>query len=110
MSITLGNPIVITSGTMNTRITDDKIKVGELYWQQPTLESTSTLIITKLTADGITYANMMVETSGESQVLDLPDLWMDRPFCRCMPTGNLYLYLLQEVKMPCKKKHKKGKK
>lgn len=94
MSITLGNPIVITSGTMNTRITDGRIKVGELYWQQPTLESTSSLIITKLVETGITYAEMKVETSGESQVLDLPDLWMNRPFCRCVPTGTLYLYLL----------------
>jgi hypothetical protein len=94
MSITLGNPIIITSGTMATRITPDTIDIAKAYWFQPTLESTSSLTIRKDTQAGVVFANMKCETSGQSQTLDFSNMnnWK-RPFVDCVPTGTLYLHL-----------------
>lgn len=91
MAITYGNPIVATSGTSGL-IVNGRIKVDQLYWHQPTLESTSSLIIAKRTGAGIVYTKMTCETSGESQVIDLNGRWMNDPFLLCVPTGTLYIY------------------
>lgn len=93
MSVTLGNPIVITSGQLNTLITNNNIKVKNLYWFQPDLTSTSNLIISKRNESGITFAEMKCETSGETQIFLVDGDWWHKPFIRCMPTGTLYLYL-----------------
>ena len=93
MGITLGNPIVITSGTLNTKITSEQICVERFYWLQPALGSTSSLILTKQSAAGVELLNLQVETSGVSQVFDLDGKWFKEPFCRCVPTGTLYIYL-----------------
>ena len=94
MSVTLDNPIVITSGTLNTEITNGRILVNQIYWYQPTLTSTSSLWITKKTGAGITYLESRVETSGAgiSQVFTENQWWLD-PYCCCVPTGVLYIYL-----------------
>lgn len=93
MGITLGNPIIATSGTLNTKVTDNNLKIRNLYWFQPTLESTSNLIISKKSEGGITYAELKAETSGETQVFHVDGGWWNEPYIRCVPTGTLYIYL-----------------
>jgi len=94
MAITLGNPIIITSGHMAARITPDTIDVAKVYWFQPTLESTSSMTIRKDTQAGPVLANMKCETSGQSQVMEFVNMnnWK-RPFVDCVPTGTLYIHL-----------------
>lgn len=92
-SITGNNPIIITSGTMNELITNDNSKVERFYWLQPDLSSTSSLVISKGDAGGVVYNVMKAETSGQSQINDLDGKWMDKMFCRSMPSGTLYIYL-----------------
>lgn len=92
MSVTLGNPVVVTSGTLNTLIANDNIKVKNLYWFQPDLSSTSTLIISKKDESGITFAEMKAETSGETQIFMVDGDWWHKPFIRCVPCGKLYIY------------------
>ena len=91
-SITGNNPIVITSGTLNEIITNDNSKVERFYWLQPDLSSTSSFIISKGDAAGSVQVVMKAETSGQSQVVDLDRQWMDKMFCRCVPSGTLYIY------------------
>jgi len=91
MSITGSNPIIITSGTTNTIITNDNVKVKYFYWLQPDLTSTSALIISKGDTTGVVYNEMRVEVSGQSQINKV-DQWMDKMFCRCCPSGILYIY------------------
>jgi len=91
-SITGCNPVVITSGTMNELIVDGTTKVERFYWLQPDLSSTSALIITKKDATGAVLNHMQVETSGQSQINDVDGKWMQDLFCRCVPSGTLYIY------------------
>ena len=92
MSITLGNPIQITSGTLNTTILTQNTKIRRILWSQPTLESTSGLIISKKDAAGNIYLEARCEASGESQFFNIPG-WYRDPYCRCVPTGTLSIYL-----------------
>jgi hypothetical protein len=96
MSIQFGNPIVITSGTMNTLIDNGdnrKFKVKRVQWVNPSAASTSSLKITKYTSSS-PYINMEVgvTTSGISQDMRI-DQWWDNPFIDSMPTGTLYIFL-----------------
>jgi hypothetical protein len=70
-------------------------KIQRLYWEQPTLESSSSLIITKRVTGGMEYANLRCEVSGQSQQMNLGDQWWQDPFIKCVPTGTLYIYLDQ---------------
>ncbi len=89
-----GNPIKVTSGWVESLLAHGQFKIQRLDWEQPTLESTSNLIITKRTTDSkMEYVNMRCEVSGQSQQLTLGDQWWQDPFIKCMPTGNLYIYL-----------------
>jgi len=90
-SITGANPIVITSGTLNESINLDNTKVKMFYWFQPDLSSTSSLILSKGDAAGVTYLVLKCETSGQSQTIK-PHQWMDQLYCRCCPSGTLYIY------------------
>jgi len=92
-SITGANPIIVTSGTMNELISNGNVKVERFYWMQPDLSSTSSLAISKGIASGAVYLEMKAETSGQSQIMDLDGKWMDSLFCRCCPSGTLYIYL-----------------
>lgn len=93
MAITLGNPIIITSGTNATRITAETLDIEKVYWFQPTLESTSNVVIRKDTQAGVALASLKCETSGQSQVMEFQNTrnWK-RPFVDMMPTGTLYIY------------------
>lgn len=91
MAITLGNPIIITSGQLATRITTNNIMIDKIYWHQPSLASTSSLLIKKRGAAGPVVATMTCETSGQSQVLELKRMVNDT-WCECMPTGTLYIH------------------
>jgi hypothetical protein len=95
--VTLGDPIVITSGTLNVPIDPVRyLKVDRVYWLQPTLDSTSSLVICKgnqLTTSSQIYVEAKCEISGQSQLLNLGDNWWEKPFISCMPTGKLYIYL-----------------
>lgn len=90
-SISGYNPIVITSGMTNTLITNDNVKVKHFYWLQPDLSSTSSLLITKGDANGAIYNMMKVEVSGQSQIQKV-DMWCDKMFCACVPSGTLFIY------------------
>lgn len=93
MAITQGNPIIITSGTGATLINGpmDNIKVDRLYWHQPSLSSTSSLVLRKRNNAGPVLAVMTCETSGQSQVLELKR-WANNIFVDMMPTGTLYIH------------------
>lgn len=93
MAVTLGDPIIITSGTLGTRINGprDNIKIARLYWDRPSLGSTSSLIIRKGSATGAVLATLTCETSGQSQTLELKQ-WANNLFCDSVPTGTLYIY------------------
>lgn len=89
-----GNPLKVTSGWTEALLAKGMFKIQRLYWEQPTLESTSNLIITKrLTGATMEYANLKCEVSGQSQQLNLGDQWWQDPYIKCMPTGTLYIYL-----------------
>lgn len=89
-----GNPIHVTSGWTEALLAKGMFKIQRLYWEQPTLESTSNLVITKrLTGSTMQYANMKCEVSGQSQTLNLGDQWWQDPYIKCMPTGDLWIYL-----------------
>jgi len=91
MGVTIGNPIVITSGTLGAEIRGEYF-VDRAYWYQPAVAATSPLLITKAVSGGITYLKMQVETSGESQSMDFKNqVWRD-PFAVYVPTGTLYIY------------------
>ena len=90
MSITIGNPIVITSGTANTEIRGN-YKVNRVIWKQPDLV-TSSFVITKKTSGGPELLNLGVEVSGQSQTADFDTVWWNDPFVKYMPTGTAYIY------------------
>lgn len=93
MSVTLGNPIVITSGTNNTLIGTESLKVSKIFWKQPTAGSTSSLIISKKIATGTTYLDLYSHTSGLDHTQDFDGgMWWRDPYLRMMPTGTLYIY------------------
>jgi len=91
-----GNPLMISSGWSNSLLAKGMFKIQRLYWMQPDLSSTSSLIITKRYPYGtanMVYANMKSEVSGQSQQLNLGDQWWQDPYIACMPCGTLYIYL-----------------
>lgn len=93
MSVTLGNPIIITSGQMATTLTPRNLDIVKYYWYQPTGESTSSLLIRKNGATGPEVVRMLVEASGQSQVLSFDEgTWLKNGFIDCMPTGTLYIH------------------
>ncbi len=99
MSIFWGNPIIVTSGTNNALLAESsglpggRFKVKQVQWLQPTLESTSGLLITKYqTGTSGVYLHLQAEVSGQSQVLRV-DQWWNSPFINCVPTGELQIYL-----------------
>lgn len=93
MAVTLGDPIIITSGTLGTLINNprDNIKIARFYWHSPSLSSTSSLVIRKGGAAGAVLANLTCETSGQSQTLEIKQ-WANNLFCDSVPTGTLYIY------------------
>lgn len=93
MAITQGNPIIITSGTLGTVINGPRtnVKLDKLYWHQPSLSSTSSLVLRKAGATGAVVAVMTCETSGQSQVLEL-NRWAQNLYCDSVPTGTLYIH------------------
>jgi hypothetical protein len=95
--VALGDPIVITSGTMGVPIDAvRRMKIDRVYWLQPTLDSTSSLLITKgsqVTASSQIYCEAKCEVSGQSQLLNIGENWWNKPFISCVPTGKLYIYL-----------------
>lgn len=95
-SSTVGvSPMHITSGFNGALLTQGRFKVNKIYWKQPTLESTSHLLITRGGTAGIEYVNMKVEVSGQSQQMDFAEgVWWKDPYIMNMPTGDLYIYYL----------------
>ena len=88
-----GSPIKVTSGWTESLLLSGKIKVHRIFWEGPTLESTSSLIITKrLTGATMEYVNVKCETSGQSKKVEIND-WWDSPYIKCVPTGTLFIYL-----------------
>lgn len=93
MSITFGNPIIVTSGQAATTLTPRNLKIEKFYWYQPTGESTSSLLVRKNGATGAEFARMLVESSGQSQVLSFGEgIWLKNGFIDCVPTGTLYIH------------------
>lgn len=92
MSVTLGNPIIITSGQLSSPITRSNIKLDKIYWHSPTLNSTSSMILRKGGPAGQIFSHMTCEVSGQSQVIESCDVWVDNLYAECMPTGTLYIY------------------
>lgn len=96
--VILGNPIVLTSGCMNIKIDNgdrNMYKLDRVYWLQPTLESTSSFLITKgyFTTSAQVYMEAKAEVSGQSQFFTLGDEWWDNPYVACVPTGKVYIFL-----------------
>ena len=89
MSITIGNPITITSGTYGT-IMQGAFKVNRVLWLQPNLQ-TSGVIIRKDNSGGVDLLNLLVEASGQSQTMDYRGKWWNNPFVVQVPTGTLYI-------------------
>ena len=91
-----GNPLMVSSGWTEALLSKGMFKIQRLYWEQPDISSTSSLIITKRTsAAGTTYANLKVEVSGQSQQLNLGDQWWQNPYIKCVPSGTPWIYLDQ---------------
>jgi hypothetical protein len=90
MSVTLGNPIIVTSGTTGAEI-EAKMYVDRIYWHQPSLGGNRTANITKGTSGGPTLLVMTVEVSGQSQVMEL-NRWWNRPYINTVDTGTLYIH------------------
>lgn len=89
-----GSPIHVTSGWTESLLAKGMFKIQRVYWEQPDLSSSSSLIITKRTTNAtMEYCNMKCEVSGQSQQLTLGDQWWQDPFIKCMPTGDLWIYL-----------------
>jgi len=92
-----GSPLSFSSGWINPPEPTIKgmFKVKRVYWEKPTLASTSSVLITKRTATGMTYVKMDIDsTSGAtSQNLNIGDQWWQDPCVNCVPTGTLYVYL-----------------
>jgi hypothetical protein len=90
-----GNTLHVTSGTIELLLAKGEFKVQRVYWEGPTLASTSSLIISKQnTSSETTYLNMKCETSGKSQTFNLPyGTWWRDPYIHCVPTGDLWIYL-----------------
>ena len=91
MGVTDGNPIIVTSGTSGTLVTSDNRKVRFIFWEQPDLTSTSSLVIRKCNYSGQIYSHMRCEVSGQSQTLKY-DMWWNAMFIELVPTGTLYIY------------------
>tara|TARA_Y100000310_G_scaffold192960_1_gene192907 strand:- start:4819 stop:5097 length:279 start_codon:yes stop_codon:yes gene_type:complete len=91
MAVTLGNPIIITSGTTNTLILNQNMKIKNAYWYDPTVESTSSLIISREDAAGDVLFEAHPSNTDQRQWL--VEQWWKKPFVRCVPTGTLYVYL-----------------
>jgi hypothetical protein len=93
-----GNPYQFTSGFIGGNVPTaaklvGKHKIQRLYWEQPDLSSTSSLLITKKTATGMIYAELKCEVSGQSQQLNLGDQWWSDPYVNCVPSGTFWIYL-----------------
>jgi hypothetical protein len=90
------NPLMVSSGWTEALLAKGMFKIQRLYWEQPDISSTSSLIITKRTGTSpTTYAHLKVEVSGQSQQLNLGDQWWQDPYIKCMPSGVLWIYLDQ---------------
>ena len=89
-----GSPMLVTSGYTEALLLKGMVKVQKIYWEQPTTESTSNLIIKQMTTDSVyQYVNMKCELSGQSQQMDFTDgTWWKDPYISCVPTGNLWIY------------------
>jgi hypothetical protein len=92
MSITLGNPIVITSGQFSSPITRTNICIEKLYWFQPNT-SGSGVVLRKGNLSGAFIAEMRTEVSGQSQTLHFPEgKWVNDLYCECVGAGTLYIH------------------
>jgi hypothetical protein len=93
-TITLGNPIVITSGYMNTSTVDYRGEwfVNKMIWDVNTgdIVPTSSLFITK-NVSGPAYFNL-TPVSGRTPFNDDIDMVVKDPVVKCMPTGTLHIY------------------
>ncbi len=86
-----GNPLVANSGLTGQLMDNSNRKVKTVYWQQPDLSSTSSMIIRKMNASGQIYVNLRAEVSGQSQTIKL-DMWFDNIYIDCVPSGSVWLY------------------
>jgi hypothetical protein len=93
----LTNPLIFSSGWVNpagSAMVKGMFNVKSVYWFQPDLSSTSSVLITKGTVGADTeYVRMKCEASGQSQTLRLGDTWWKDPYVSCIPSGTLYVYL-----------------
>jgi len=93
-TLTLGNPIVVTSGYMNTSTVDylGQLFVHRMVWDRDNADAacTSSLMITK-NVSGPTYFKMAA-TSGTAGNHDHINMPIKDAVIKCMPTGNLYIY------------------
>lgn len=92
----LGDPIVITSGAFPCNLGYQNLKVDKIYWLQPTLAVTSSVLI--VSGNQVTESSQILlqatcEQSGQSQMLDIGRRWWTKPYLACMPTGTLFIYL-----------------
>ena len=92
MSVTYGNPIIITSGQLSSPITRSNIKLDRFYWHSPSLASTSSMLLRKGGPAGPVFSTMTCEVSGQSQTIEHNGTWIEEPYIECMPTGTLYIY------------------
>ena len=94
-TITLGNPIEITSGMLSSLITHRQICIDKLYWHQPSTTSDSGVVLRKKTLAGPLIQIMQVEVDGQSQVVSFGEngRQIQDLFCECVGTGTLYIYL-----------------
>lgn len=93
MSVTLGNPIIITSGTLSSPITRRQIAIERLYWHQPsTVTSGYGVSLRKVNMSGAQIAQMTVEADGQSQVLNMDGKQVVNLYCESVGTGTLYIY------------------
>ena len=92
-TITLGNPIEISSGMLSSLICKRNICIDKLYWHQPSTTSDSGVVLRKRT-NGPIFHVMNVEVDGQSQVVSFDDgRFINDLYCECVGTGTLYIYM-----------------
>ena len=90
-TLTDGNPIVAGSGLTGVLLDNSNRKVKTVYWEQPDLSSTSSMVIRKQNASGQIYMNLRAEVSGQSQTIKI-DMWFDSIYFDCIPSGSCWIY------------------
>jgi hypothetical protein len=88
MSITLGNPIIITSGQLSSPITRNNINISYVQWINP--QGTSGVVLRKHNLSGPEVVRM-VNFSSEPQTLDV-NLWVNDLYCESVGAGTLNIY------------------